>query len=66
VLEKADRHGVLAALGGNGAEAFVGLAHPLRVAVHLGLANDAPQQLLGVVEVAAADHHRGVQQLERA
>src|SRR5207342_904169 len=66
LLEEADRRGVLAPLGGDGAEALVGLAHPLRVAVYLRLAEDAAQQLLGVVEVAAADHHRGVEQLERA
>ena len=46
-------------------EALVGLAHPLGVAVHLGLAQHAPQQLLGLVELALADHHRRVQQLER-
>ena len=37
-----------------------------RVAVHLGLAQHAAQQLLGLVEVAHADQHRRVQQLERA
>jgi hypothetical protein len=64
--QQLERGLVAAAARGDQPKALVGLADPLRVGVDLGLAEDAAQQLLGLLVLLEPDHHHRVEHLERA